>query len=103
MVAPANGATISRAAVKPLRAEGVPIMANVACFCGCCFSFAGAAGACPECGEPVRLITASLFAGDGGESVCVPHWNGLPPGDLVRADAALRGSRPERLYQPAAR
>jgi hypothetical protein len=57
--------------------EEVPIMANVACFCGRCFSFAGNAGACPECGEAVTLTTASAFV-DHAESVCVPHWNGLP-------------------------
>jgi hypothetical protein len=26
-------------------------MTEVACFCGCCFSFDGGAGACPACGE----------------------------------------------------
>jgi len=26
-------------------------MADVACFCGCCYSFEGGAGACPRCGE----------------------------------------------------
>lgn len=31
------------------------MMASVACFCGCSFSFDGGAGACPRCGEAVSL------------------------------------------------
>ena len=30
-------------------------MAEVACFCGCLFSFDGGAGACPKCGEVASL------------------------------------------------
>ena len=30
-------------------------MTTVACFCGCCFSFSGDAGRCPECGEKVSF------------------------------------------------
>jgi hypothetical protein len=26
-------------------------MFNVACFCGCCYSFSDGAGACPRCGK----------------------------------------------------
>ena len=33
-------------------------MMDVACFCGCCFSFDGGAAACPRCGE-VAGVTAS--------------------------------------------
>jgi hypothetical protein len=29
----------------------VPVMTEVACFCGCLFSFDSGAGACPKCGE----------------------------------------------------
>jgi hypothetical protein len=53
-------------------------MADVACFCGCCFSFGGSVGACPDCGEAVTLTTAQAFAADGAESVCVLHWTGPP-------------------------
>ncbi len=42
-------------------------MAEVACFCGCCFSFDGAAGACPGCGEVARL-TAGPVTGPAGSS-----------------------------------
>jgi hypothetical protein len=67
-------------------------MADVACFCGCCFSFGGSGGACPDCGEAVTLTTAQAFAADGAdgaESVCVVHWNGLPSAELVSWDALL--------------
>jgi hypothetical protein len=63
-------------------------MAKVACFCGRRFSFAGNAGACPECGEAVTLTTASAFV-DGAESVCVPHWNGLPSAEPLGWDGLL--------------
>jgi hypothetical protein len=61
-------------------------MADVACFCGCCFSFQGIVGACPECGEAVTLATAPGFAArgaDGAESVCVVNWNGLSSAELM--------------------
>jgi len=32
-------------------------MAEVACFCGCCYSFEGGAGACPRCGEYAVVAT----------------------------------------------
>jgi hypothetical protein len=28
-------------------------MINVVCYCGCAYSFAGDAGSCPRCSEPV--------------------------------------------------
>jgi hypothetical protein len=74
-------------------------MADVACFCSCCFSFVGAVGACPECGEEVTLTTAPAFGGHGGdgpESVCVVQWNGLPSAEFVGWDAlhpAVAGTR----------
>jgi hypothetical protein len=71
-------------------------MAKVACFCGCCFSFAGTVGACPECGEAATLTTASALAAEGAESVCVVQWNGLPSAELVGWDAlhpAVAGAR----------
>ena len=39
------------------------MMTDVACFCGCLFSFNGGAGACPKCGE-----AASVTAGPALES-----------------------------------
>ncbi len=43
-------------AVRQLRGK-VRMMADVACFCGCVYSFDGGAGACPGCGE-VATVTA---------------------------------------------
>ena len=37
-------------------------MADVACFCGCEFSFEGGAMACPRCGE-VASVTGGLASG----------------------------------------
>jgi hypothetical protein len=74
-------------------------MANVACFCGCCFSFVGTVGACPECGEAATLTTAPALAPDGAdgtESVCIVQWNGLPSAELAGWDAlhpAVAGTR----------
>ena len=76
-------------------------MAEVACFCGCCFSFDGAAGACPRCGEVARL-TAGPVTGPAGRSRPehpVPVTNGdrqnrhvpdVPP-ERIEADVALSG------------
>jgi uncharacterized Zn finger protein (UPF0148 family) len=33
------------------------MMADVACFCGCLYSFDGGAGACPRCGEYATVST----------------------------------------------
>jgi hypothetical protein len=35
-------------------------MAEVACYCGCSYSFNGDAGACPHCGEVATLQTRSV-------------------------------------------
>ena len=35
-------------------------MIDVACFCGCRYSFAGDIGACPQCGEYVTMTRASF-------------------------------------------
>jgi len=35
-------------------------MTDVACFCGCCFSFDGGAGACPRCGEVARVTAGAV-------------------------------------------
>ena len=34
------------------------MMTDVACFCGCFYSFEGGAGPCPKCGE-VAAVTAA--------------------------------------------
>ena len=35
------------------------MMADVACFCGCLYSFDGGGGACPQCGEYASLTTGA--------------------------------------------
>jgi shikimate 5-dehydrogenase len=41
------------------------MMAEVACFCGCLYSFHGGAGACPRCGEHATVMTAAVSASAG--------------------------------------
>jgi hypothetical protein len=36
-----------------------PMMTDVACFCGCFYSFDGGAGSCPRCGENAALPIGS--------------------------------------------
>jgi hypothetical protein len=60
------------------------MMAKVACFCGCTFSFDGGAGACPRCGEAVSL-TGAL------PEILVRDW----PGDPVPARTGI--TQEERL------
>jgi hypothetical protein len=57
------------------------MMTDVACFCGCCFSFDGGAAACPRCGE-IASVTAGLALEDAGRS---------QPKTLVPAASALSG------------
>jgi hypothetical protein len=38
----------------------VSMMTDVACFCGCCFSFDGGAAACPRCGEVASMTGMAL-------------------------------------------
>ena len=40
-------------------------MTDVACFCGCCYSFDGGAGACPKCGEYAVVRPEPAVAGTG--------------------------------------
>ena len=35
-------------------------MTNVACFCGCSYSFDGAEGPCPKCGAVAGVHTAAI-------------------------------------------
>ncbi len=95
-------------------------MAEVACFCGCCFSFDGAAAACPKCGEVARLTAGPVTepAGRSRSEHPVPVTNGdtqngyvpdVPPerigADVAQSDVALSGvaARGDRgLYRAAA-
>jgi hypothetical protein len=77
-------------------------MIDVACFCGCCFSFDGGAAACPRCGQ-VASVTAGLAPGDAGRSqpkIPVPVVNGTGPNGQTpqacpeRAEAGASSGRP---------
>jgi len=39
------------------------MMADVACFCGCFYSFDGGSGACPGCGEVAAVTAGPVAAG----------------------------------------
>lgn len=68
-------------------------MADVACFCGCFYSFDGAAGACPQCGEIASVGTgpASESTDQGRPEHRVPIANG------VRQNGQAPGAFPEWL------
>ena len=78
-------------------------MVDVACFCGCCYSFDGGAGPCPRCGEvasilpePARLgFVTGASSGIGEAFACrlaADGWN-----------LAITARRGERLHALAER
>jgi hypothetical protein len=44
-------------------------MFNVACFCGCCYSFSDGAGLCPRCGRAAVVPISSTGPGSGRRQV----------------------------------
>jgi hypothetical protein len=40
-------------------------MTDVACFCGCLFSFNGGAGACPKCGKVASVTVGPVLERPG--------------------------------------
>jgi hypothetical protein len=40
-------------------------MVNVACFCGCCYSFSDGVGACPRCGKAAVVSAPRPGPGTG--------------------------------------
>jgi hypothetical protein len=77
-------------------------MTEVACFCGCCFSFDGSAAACPRCGA-VAAVTAGLALEGAGRSqpkIPVPVVNGIGQNEQMaethpeRAEAGALSGRP---------
>jgi hypothetical protein len=84
-------------------------MTDVACFCGCCFSFDGGAADCPRCGE-VATVTAGLALEDAGRSqpkIPAPVVNGIrqngqmPETCPERAEADTLSSCPAALFMAA--
>jgi acyl-CoA synthetase (AMP-forming)/AMP-acid ligase II len=74
-------------------------MAEVACFCGCLYSFDGGAGACPRCGE-CATVTAGTRASTGGHNMIIqsPHDDielaEIPLAEFALGRAADRGGKP---------
>ena len=66
-------------------------MTDVACFCGCCYSFDGGAGACPRCGEYAVVRPGPAVAGtehSQPEHALAANGDGPPwPGRSRRARA----------------
>jgi hypothetical protein len=56
------------------------MMTDVACFCGCLFSFDGGEGACPRCGE-VASVTS------GRPEIPLPVTNGIGQNGQMRGHA----------------
>ena len=61
-------------------------MIDVACFCGCSYSFEGDTGACPECGEPVAFRRGSDCGPQGKPEA--PAQLSAPAGDAAADDLA---------------
>lgn len=96
-----SAAVTGRATWQRAQREKVLVMADVACFCGCCFSFDSGAAACPRCGE-VASVTSGLAPGDAGRSqptIPVPVVNGIghnghtPAACPERAEAGASSGR----------
>jgi hypothetical protein len=72
------------------------MMTDVACFCGCLYSFDGRAGACPRCGECATVRTGSALAcaddPQPREQRFVPLWQ-----DRQNAQTTRRFSRYDRV------
>jgi len=81
-------ASVCRAA-RQRGAKKVGMMADVACFCGCFYSFDGAAGACPQCGEIASVGSVPESIEPGRPEHRVPVANG------VRRDGEAPGTFPE--------
>jgi hypothetical protein len=68
-------------------------MTDVACFCGCYFSFDGGAAACPSCGE-VASVTPGLSAPiSGGLLIGGPMTSSAPESRSAKACAFVAPPR----------
>ncbi len=70
-------------------------MIEVACFCGCCYSFDGGGGACPTCGEYATVTAGPAFTGTGRcqQEQPVPAMNGAQENRLAdTAKTAVGGA-----------
>jgi hypothetical protein len=60
------------------RERKLSTMTNVACFCGCLFSFNDGAGACPKCGKVANVTAGPVLErpGHSRPEHAVPVMNG---------------------------
>jgi hypothetical protein len=83
------------------------VMAEVACFCGCFYSFDGGAGACPKCGEyaSVTAAPASTIArpSQQGQPVAATNRNGQNGQNGLPADGCRERAEPSPELWPASR
>jgi hypothetical protein len=50
------------------------MMADVACFCGCYFSFEGGAAVCPRCGEVASAMGGLPYQQNEQTRQAYPEW-----------------------------
>jgi hypothetical protein len=60
-------------------------MIDVVCYCGCAYSFTGAVGSCPQCGEHVFLgrESESQVREETIATIVARASSGSPPGELA--------------------
>ena len=68
------------------------MMTDVACFCGCCFSFDGGAAACPRCGEVASVTARPPLEGAGRRQPKIP----VPLVDGIGQNGQTPQAWPER-------
>jgi hypothetical protein len=68
-------------------------MTDVACFCGCCYSFEGDGEACPRCGEYAAVRSGPALASTGRNQ----------PEPVPAANGAGAGREPARVSRDAAK
>jgi hypothetical protein len=76
-------------------------MTNVACFCGCLYSFGGDAGGCPKCGK-TAIVRMKPVSGNARESSVWPDVLSLIADAALRDGLGVRGDSQFRSV-PAAR
>jgi hypothetical protein len=100
------------------------MMADVACFCGCVYSFDGHAGPCPGCGEVATLTVGRASVGTergqqeqpspavnrhgrGGQAATLREWAELipvPRPAIAMSDSTSRsGTGRENRPQPVSK
>jgi hypothetical protein len=70
-------------------------MFNVACFCGCCYSFSDGAGACPRCGKTATVSVPSPGPRNGRRQA-LPETLVLTNGQRMLVLADVSSGIPER-------